>query len=117
MIEVVLFLACVSGSDAKPVPRVRPQPVAQQRAPDRWFGPDKVKHFLMTAFIQSASFSVARAAGMPRSNAQVVAGVSSAAFGIGKEVRDRRISRFSVKDLVWDAAGAVTAASLMNGTR
>lgn len=86
--------------------------------PDPWFGADKVKHFMMSAFIQSAAFSVARAAGMPRSNAQLLGGVSSLAFGVGKEVLDRRGARqFSVKDLLWDGAGALAAVALLNGTR
>lgn len=90
----------------------------QRPASDAWVGVDKVKHFLMSAFIQSAAFSVGRLAKMSRSNAQVVGGVSSVAFGVGKEILDRRRSKqFSVKDLVWDGAGALTAASLLNGTR
>ena len=118
MKDIVLLIACLCGSDPKPVLRVPSQPVAQQRSQDRWFGPDKVKHFLMTAFIQSASFSAGRAAGASRSNAQLIGGVSSAAFGIGKEVQDRRNAKpFSLRDLVWDASGALTAASLLNGTR
>ena len=90
----------------------------EPRQPDRWFGADKVKHFLMSAFIQSAAFSAARAAGSSRPNAQIVAGVSSFTFAVGKEVFDRRRGRpFSVKDLVWDGGGSLTAASLLNGTR
>jgi len=90
----------------------------QRPASDAWVGVDKVKHFLMSAFIQSAAFSVARLAKVSRSNAQVVGGVSSVAFGVGKEILDRRRSKqFSVKDLAWDGAGALTAAALLNGTR
>jgi putative lipoprotein len=107
MIKLVIVLACLNGVSA-------PQPSMR----DRWFGPDKVKHFLMSAFIQSATFSAARAAKSSRSNAQVIAGVSSTVFGIGKEIYDRRRARpFSAKDLLWDGAGALTAAALLNGTR
>jgi uncharacterized protein YfiM (DUF2279 family) len=85
---------------------------------DGWFGVDKVKHFLVSAFVQSATFSAARAAKVPRSNAHALAGVSTAVAGIGREVHDRRRGRvFSVKDLAWDAAGGVAAAALMHGTR
>jgi uncharacterized protein YfiM (DUF2279 family) len=72
----------------------------------------------MSAFIHSATFSISRAANASRSNAQVIAGVSSAAFGIGKEIHDKRRSKhFSAKDLTWDAAGAVSAAALLHKTR
>ena len=85
---------------------------------DGWFGVDKVKHFLVSAFVQSATFSAARAAKVPRPNAHVLAGVSTAAAGIGREVHDRRRGRvFSAKDLAWDAAGGLAAAAMMNGTR
>lgn len=83
-----------------------------------WLGADKVKHFLMSALVQSASFSAARAARMSRPNAQAIGGVTTMSVGLWKELRDRKIGRsFSVPDLVWDAAGGVAAAGLMNGTR
>lgn len=82
------------------------------------FGADKVKHFLMSAFVQSTAFSVARAAGVARPNAQFIGGVSTTAVGVWKEVHDRRRKRpFSVADLVWDGAGGLAAAALLNGTR
>ena len=83
-------------------------------------GADKVKHFFMSAFVQSVSFSVARAAGADRSNAQLSAGISSMSIGLLKEVRDARVpggTGFSVADLAFDAAGALAAAALLNGTR
>lgn len=83
-------------------------------------GADKIKHFFMSAFVHSVSFSVARAAGADRSNAQVAAGISSMSVGLLKEMRDARVSGgtgFSVPDLVFDAAGALAAAALLNGTR
>ena len=93
-------------------------PFRQVPSPDRWFAPDKVKHFFTSAFIQSASFSVARAAGMSRSSAMVAASVSTVTFSVGKEGVDRRRARqFSFRDLVWDGAGALSAAALLNGTR
>lgn len=83
-------------------------------------GADKLKHFFMSAFVHSVSFSVARAAGANRSNAQLAAGISSISVGILKEMRDARVAGgtgFSVPDLVFDAAGALAAAALLNGTR
>jgi uncharacterized protein YfiM (DUF2279 family) len=84
----------------------------------RWFGADKLKHFLMSAMIQSAAYSTARAAGVERSTSQAIGGAATATFGVVKEIHDRRSRKpFSVEDLVWDAAGGVAAASLLNGTR
>lgn len=85
---------------------------------DTWFGTDKVKHFFMSAFVQSAAFSAARAAGAPHSSAQAIAGVATGGIGIGREVYDRRSGRiFSVKDLAWDAAGGLAAAAVLRRTR
>lgn len=83
---------------------------------DRWIGVDKVKHFFVSAFVQSAAFSVARAAKL--SNAQAAAGVATGAVGIGREIHDKRLGKpFSVKDLTWDAAGGIAAAAMLNKTR
>jgi uncharacterized protein YfiM (DUF2279 family) len=85
---------------------------------DSWFGTDKVKHFFMSAFVQSAAFSAARALGASNSSAQAIGGVTTGVMGIGREVYDRRRGRiFSVKDLAWDAAGGVAAAGLLRRTR
>jgi uncharacterized protein YfiM (DUF2279 family) len=90
--------------------------VAAQAGP--FPGSDKVKHFFMSAFVQSVSFSVARAAGMDRRDAQLAAGISTMSIGILKELNDRRVGgSFSAPDLIWDAAGALTAAAILNGTR
>ena len=85
---------------------------------DSWFGADKVKHFFMSAFVQSATFSAARALGASNAAAQGIGGVATGAIGIGREVHDRRVGRiFSFRDLTWDAAGGVTAAALLRRTR
>ena len=85
---------------------------------ERWFGADKVKHFLMSALIQSATYSATRAAGVQKAASQTIGAVATATFAVIKEVHDRRARKpFSIEDLVWDAAGGVTAASLLNGTR
>ena len=83
-----------------------------------WLGSDKVKHFLMSAFVQSVSYSVARGGGLNRRDGNRAAGVASAVVGVWKEVRDKRAGKaFSVADLVWDAAGAGSMAALLNRTR
>jgi uncharacterized protein YfiM (DUF2279 family) len=80
-------------------------------------GRDKVKHFFMSAFVHSIVFSAARSAQMVRSDAQLVAGVATMSLGILKELHDRKAGRpFSTGDLAWDAAGALAAAAILNGT-
>ena len=82
---------------------------------DRWFGPDKVKHFFVAAFVQSVGYSIARGAGASPQASLSAATVTTAGVSIGKEIQDRRAGgRISMPDLVWDAAGA-GAASLMLG--
>jgi uncharacterized protein YfiM (DUF2279 family) len=114
---VLAVLATTPDTSARRLVPPRRQP-AQSAPRDHWFGPDKVKHFFMSAMIQSSAYALARSADASRSNAQVAASVISTAVGVAKEVRDRRhATSFSVRDLVWDGAGALTAAALLNGTR
>lgn len=81
-------------------------------------GADKVKHFFVSAFVHSVSFSAARAAGLDRPGAQMSGAVVTMGVGVWKEVRDRRNGGvFSRTDLVWDAAGGIAAGALLNGTR
>ena len=85
---------------------------------DGWFGVDKVKHLFMSAFVQSAAFSAARAAKLSIPNAQAAAGIATGVVGIGREIHDKRLGKpFSLKDLTWDAAGGLGAAALLNKTR
>jgi len=84
---------------------------------DSWIGRDKAKHFLMSAFVHSVSYSVARAV-VGRPSAQVAAGGAVVVAGLLKERADRRAGgRFSARDLAWNAAGAVASAALLNGAR
>lgn len=106
-VAAFLILSAAHTAQAQPSPQK-----------DRWIGVDKVKHLFMSAFVQSAAFSVARAAKLSVSNAQVAASVATAVVGIGREVHDKRVGKpFSFKDLAWDAAGGVAAAALLNKTR
>ena len=84
---------------------------------DGWTGRDKVKHFLVSAFVHSMAFSATRSVADRRA-----AGTAGAAAVVGvgvlKELHDRRSGRpFSVRDLAWGLAGGVASASLMNGAR
>jgi uncharacterized protein YfiM (DUF2279 family) len=83
-----------------------------------WFGTDKLKHFFTAAFVQSAAFSAARAAGADHRTANLAAGGVTVAVGVAKEVKDRRAGKsFSPQDLAWDAAGAGSMAALLARTR
>ena len=82
--------------------------------PDRWFGPDKLQHFFMSAFVQSATYGGLRRAGAEHGPALTGASVVTAIAGVGKELHDRQVKgEFSVRDLVWDAAGAGSASILL----
>lgn len=83
-------------------------------AKDRWFGSDKAKHFLVSAFIQSASYATLRAVGARNGPALAGASLVTLGFGIGKEKHDRSAGGpFSPKDLTWDVLGAVAASTLL----
>jgi uncharacterized protein YfiM (DUF2279 family) len=89
----------------------------EHAAGDRWFSADKAKHFFTAAFVQSASFGAFRLAGVHWSGAIAGASAVTAAVGIGKEAYDARTGGdASVKDLVWDAAGAAGASVLLHHT-
>ncbi len=87
-------------------------------SPRSWLGTDKLKHFVMSAFVHSAAHSLARTAGGRRVASQSVGLGTAAVVGVLKEVRDRRTGGpFSVPDLAWDAAGALSMAALLNRSR
>jgi uncharacterized protein YfiM (DUF2279 family) len=84
---------------------------------DRWFSPDKAKHFFTAAFVQSASFGGLRAVGFGRSGSLAGATVIASGFSVGKEVYDAMSGGTpSAKDLTWDAAGMVAAGALLRRT-
>lgn len=77
---------------------------------DAWFGRDKVKHFVMSAFTQSVAYSALQAAGAGRAEALAGATVATLAVGAGKEIVDHRAGRSaSVRDVAWNVAGAGAA--------
>jgi uncharacterized protein YfiM (DUF2279 family) len=83
-------------------------------ASKRWFGPDRIKHFFLSFFVQSASYSAARAVNAGHRPALVVASGVTAAAAFSKEVWDRkRGTGFDAGDLVWDALGAGAATALL----
>jgi uncharacterized protein YfiM (DUF2279 family) len=85
---------------------------------DSWFGPDKIKHFFLTAFAQSFLYASARAAGVERDDALRASITAAAAGGIAREIYDARVKgRFSVPDLAFDAAGVWAATAMLRETR
>lgn len=83
--------------------------------PDRWFGVDKLKHFVVSALAQSVAYGALQYAGAPHRAAVGGSLATGAALGVGRELHDRRASgRFSVRDLVWDAAGLAAATVLVS---
>lgn len=90
----------------------------QSTASDPWFGVDKLKHFFVSAFIQSVSYGVLRSFDVEHGDALIGASCVTTTFAIGKEFYDKRKgSIFSAKDLVWDAAGAGGSVVLLDRTR
>ncbi len=91
--------------------------LALQVPPDRLFAVDKLKHFLLAAFVQSVSYSALRLADVEHSNALAGASGVTALAAVGKELHDWRSGRdFSPRDLLWDAAGASGATVLLSRT-
>lgn len=85
---------------------------------DPFFGPDKVQHFLVSMFLQSFTYSALRATKASHQSSLAGALVTSASFGIGKEIRDRKtVGLFSAKDLLWDAGGIGASTLLIGHTR
>ena len=111
---LMLLGAAVSSGAQAPDSTSPPVPV---RAHDALFGLDKPKHFLLSAFVESATFAGLEAAGASRRGA-MAGGVSvTALFGIGREIHDRRTKGlFSFGDLFWDGLGAGAAAVMLRHT-
>jgi uncharacterized protein YfiM (DUF2279 family) len=88
-----------------------------QRAPDRWFALDKWRHFVASAVVQSVGYGFASGTNGHRESLRIGA-AATAVVGVAKEVADRaRGGPFSVRDLVWDAAGAGAAAAALHAVR
>ena len=87
-------------------------------SPDRWFASDKVQHFFMGAFVQSASYGVFRAASLDKAPAFAAASAVSVTAALTKELRDRNgRGTLSVKDGVWTLAGAAAISPVLARTK
>ncbi|HUQ19429.1 MAG TPA: DUF2279 domain-containing protein [Gemmatimonadaceae bacterium] len=88
------------------------------RPRDSWFGIDKLKHFFMSAFVESVTFSGLQAVGANRNTAFAGAISATAGFAVAKEFYDRRsYGLFSYRDLVWDAGGGGAAFVMLKSTQ
>lgn len=87
-------------------------------SPDRWFAPDKLKHFFMSAFVQSVTYGALRATDLGHRSSLIGASVVTVALGAGKELHDRHSAGdFSARDLAWDLMGGGAATLLLDRTR
>ncbi|HYN82953.1 MAG TPA: alpha/beta fold hydrolase [Gemmatimonadaceae bacterium] len=92
--------------------------ISKRAARDSWSGPDKIKHFFISAFIESLAFSGLQATGAGRNTAFAGAIATTAAFALARELYDKRTKGiFSIPDLTWDAAGAGAAALILRSTQ
>jgi uncharacterized protein YfiM (DUF2279 family) len=77
---------------------------------DAWIGADKFKHAAMSYAITTYTFGA--------TDSEPLAVATGAIAGILKEIYDRRRgSLFSVRDLVWDAAGVALGYAVVKQTR
>lgn len=85
---------------------------------DGWFGADKIKHFVVSALLQSVTYSAAQAAGADKGDAMRLSLTTAIAAGVAREIYDARVKqRLSIPDLVWDAGGVAAATTMLRHTR
>lgn len=74
--------------------------------PERWFGEDKIKHFLTSFVLTSLSTSAGRAVGFDRHDSAWLGAGFTLSAGVLKEIHDSRHGGpFSGPDLLWNVAG------------
>lgn len=82
------------------------------RPSDTFLGADKVKHFMMSAFIEAIGFNSLQAANVDRGASLGAATALTLGIGVARELHDGRTKGlFSLGDLTWDTLG--TAAALL----
>jgi uncharacterized protein YfiM (DUF2279 family) len=81
---------------------------------DRFFGEDKLKHFVTSFIVTSLAASGARAVGMNAEASMWVGAGAGATAGVLKEISDlnREGSQASLYDIVWDLGGVGAAAAV-----
>lgn len=85
---------------------------------DSWFGADKVKHFFLGAFVQSAAFGGLRATALGKNVSLAGASAATLSVVVAKELRDRQEKGTpSLRDVGWGLAGAATVTPLLLRTK
>ena len=108
--ETCLLMLCLSLGGG---------PTAPAQPEDRWFGEDKLKHFVTSFIVTSLASSGARAAGLDNDASLLVGAGTGAGLGLWKEWSDRNAegSTASIRDVVWDVAGVGAAAAIQAQTQ
>jgi putative lipoprotein len=113
MMSLAGLALAIQATVAAPPASAPPAQAPHQR--EAWFGPDKLKHFFVAAFVQSVTYSALQVGRVRHDHALAAAWTASAAASVAKELHDRRTTGlFSFRDLVWDAAGAGAATLLID---
>lgn len=122
---VLVAVGCGGGAVPAPVAPVSHMPApataaleetAEAPAPDRWLAEDKVRHFAASFAATGMAYGGARFA-LDRRSARTAAVGVALALGLAKELADARAGGpFSLKDLVWDAAGVALGMLLVQRT-
>jgi uncharacterized protein YfiM (DUF2279 family) len=113
-IEAIGAIGAIGAVPITEVVRALPSlpPHSRPLAPegDAWLGPDKFKHAAMSYAITAYTFAA--------TDSEPAAVASAAIAGILKEIYDRRRGyAFSLRDLVWDAAGVALGYAVVKQTR
>jgi uncharacterized protein YfiM (DUF2279 family) len=91
---------------------------AQLFTSDPWLSADKMKHFVLASFVQSAGFGMLRTVGAQKTPSILGASALSLSAVVGKELWDRSgRGDPSVKDAVWGLAGAAAVTPVLLKTR
>lgn len=80
---------------------------------DNWFAKDKLKHFAISTFYSGAIAVTANRHFNLKESKSLTIGVGiTISLGAGKEIYDRSKPKetSSIKDFIWDLAGAITGA-------
>jgi len=107
----------IGADGAGPEHRVQPTSIMQSTG-DRWFGSDKLRHFLTSFAVTGYAAAGLRTIGAAREDAPGGGAGVAIVLGIGKEIHDVRAGRFfSFRDLAWDIAGVACGLALVAAAR
>lgn len=104
MIDTLALVLSMASTDT-----VSPRPAAR----DPWLGADKVKHGVFAFALQSSAYAAVRLVA-PHRESIAAATAFTLTLSVLKERSDRGRTGFSVRDLVWDAAGIAVASVILS---